>query len=81
VEKKNRYELEIIKLGLLIKELRMKESITQEHLSTLCEVDVRTIQRIEKGEQNITISLFFELAKALNITPQTLVTEIFTENK
>jgi transcriptional regulator with XRE-family HTH domain len=81
VEKKNRYELEIFKLGLLIKELRMKERITQEHLSTLCEVDVRTIQRIEKGKQNITISLLFELAKALNITPQNLVTEIFTENK
>lgn len=76
---KNRYEAEIIRLGLIIKELRIKEKITQEHLSTLCEVDVRTIQRIEKGKQNITISLLFSLAKALNIKADILLSKIFQE--
>lgn len=76
----NRYKLEIIKLGLLIKELRIKEKITQLHLSTLCGVDIRTIQRIEKGEQNITISLLFSLADALKIKPSILIDKIFSEN-
>jgi len=77
---KNKYELEIIKLGLLIKELRRKEKITQEQLSTLCNVDVRTIQRIEKGKQNITISLLFTIADALKIESSTLIHKIFSEN-
>lgn len=73
---KNRYETEVIKLGLTIKELRIKEKITQEDLSTLCEVDVRTIQRIEKGKQNITISLLFSLADGLNIKADLLLSRI-----
>ena len=77
---KNKYELEIIKLGLLIKELRGKEKITQEQLSTLCNVDVRTIQRIEKGKQNISISLLFSIADSLKIESGTLISKIFSEN-
>ncbi|GAA3727757.1 hypothetical protein GCM10022422_06980 [Flavobacterium ginsengisoli] len=77
---KNKYELEIVRLGILIKELRQKESITQEQLSTLCNVDVRTIQRIEKGEQNISISLLFSIADALKIESAALISKIFLEN-
>lgn len=77
---KNKYELEIVRLGALIKELRQKESITQEQLSTLCNVDVRTIQRIEKGEQNISISLLFSIADELKIESATLISKIFSEN-
>ncbi|PWB26555.1 hypothetical protein DCO46_06020 [Flavobacterium sp. HTF] len=76
--KNNKYESEIIKLGLLIKELRVKEKITQEQLSTLCNVDVRTIQRIEKGKQNITISLLFSIADSLKIESSTLISKIFS---
>lgn len=77
---KNKYELEIVRLGILIKELRQKDSITQEQLSTLCNVDVRTIQRIEKGEQNISISLLFSIADALKIESAVLISKIFSEN-
>ena len=76
----NRYKLEIIKLGLLIKELRIKEKITQLHLSTLCGVDIRTIQRIEKGEQNVSVSLLFSIANALKIESSILINKIFSEN-
>ncbi|GAA6768318.1 hypothetical protein AAFH68_42710 [Flavobacterium sp. CGRL1] len=74
----NKYESEIIKLGILIKELREKENINQEQLSTLCNVDVRTIQRIEKGKQNITISLLFTIADALKIESSILISKIFS---
>jgi transcriptional regulator with XRE-family HTH domain len=79
VEKK-KYELELVRLGLLIGELRRKEKITQEQLSTLCNVDVRTIQRIEKGNQNITISLLFSIADSLKIESSILIGKIFSEN-
>lgn len=81
MEKNNKYETEIIRLGLLIKDIRLNLKITQEHLSTLCEVDVRTIQRLERGKQNISISLLFSIAEALNIKPNTLLDYVFNENK
>nr|WP_155079020.1 helix-turn-helix transcriptional regulator [Flavobacterium sp. MC2016-06] len=64
----------------MIGELRRKEKITQEQLSTLCNVDVRTIQRIEKGKQNITISLLFSIADSLKIESSILIGKIFSEN-
>ena len=76
----NKYQKEIIRLGLLIKEIRIKEKISQEDLSTLCGVDVRTIQRIEKGEQNITITLLFLIADSLKIEPSELISKIFSKN-
>ncbi|MGN7810583.1 helix-turn-helix domain-containing protein [Flavobacterium sp. 22076] len=78
--KNEKYKLEIIRLGLLIKVLRVKEKITQEQLSILCNVDVRTIRRIEKGQQNITISLLFTIADALKIESSILISKIFSEN-
>lgn len=37
-------------LGLRIAELRIQNSMTQKELADLCNVDIRTIQRIESGE-------------------------------
>jgi transcriptional regulator with XRE-family HTH domain len=37
-------------LGIRIFELRVKNSMTQKELADLCNVDIRTIQRIETGE-------------------------------
>jgi DNA-binding XRE family transcriptional regulator len=76
----NRYKLETVRLGLLIKELRIKEKITQQQLAILCNVDRKTIYRIEKGEQNITISLLFSLADSLKIESGILINKIFSEN-
>ncbi|OXA96357.1 hypothetical protein B0A66_01470 [Flavobacterium hercynium] len=70
----------MVRLGLLIKELREKEKITQEQLSRLCNVDIRTVQRIEKGKQNISISLLFSLADSLKIKSSVLVSQMFSEN-
>lgn len=80
MEKKNKYEIEIIRLGIVVKDLRLNLKITQEHLSTLCEVDVRTIQRFENGKQNISISLLFSLAEALNVKPDILLSYVFKES-
>ena len=37
-------------LGIMIAELRIQNSMTQKELADLCNVDIRTIQRIESGE-------------------------------
>ena len=50
-------------LGLKIAELRKKKGWTQEELVIKCNLNVRTLQRIESGEVNprsYTIKLIFE---------------------
>lgn len=78
---KNKYELEIVKLSSLVKELRDKQMISQEQLAVLCDVDVRTIQRIEKGTQNISIRLLFSIAESLKIKPHILVNKMFSHEE
>lgn len=70
---KSKYESELRRLGLRIKKLRTQQNITQETLSAICDLDVRTIQRIEKGQQNITLSVLFNIAKALKVKAYELI--------
>ena len=74
---KNSYESEVILLGSIIRRIRLEKGMTQEHLSTLCDVDVRTIQRIEKGKQNLSFRLLFAIADALETRPDILISKIF----
>lgn len=70
---KSKYDKELKVLGLKIKELRTDLKITQENLASECDLDVRTIQRIEKGQQNVTFSVIFDLSKTLKINPDELI--------
>ena len=47
---KHAYASQLKKLGKKIKKSRLSKKLTQQKLADLCEVDIRTIQRIEKGE-------------------------------
>jgi len=47
--------------------------MTQSHLATLCDIDIRSIQRIEKGQQNISVSLLFLIAESLEISAQLII--------
>jgi transcriptional regulator with XRE-family HTH domain len=64
VNKKFPFEIELV--GKRIRLLRLENQMTQSHLATMCDVDIRTIQRIEKGQQNISLALLFSLVIALN---------------
>ena len=44
--------LRLIKLGDFIKEVRQSKNYTQQVLSELADIDIRTLQRIEKGQLN-----------------------------
>ena len=47
--------------------------MTQQSLSDFCDVDIRTIQRIEVGEQNVALTLIMAIADALEINLSELV--------
>lgn len=41
--------------------------MTQQLLSDLCNIDIRTVQRIEKGEYGMGLHLLFAIADAFEI--------------
>ncbi|MBN8697403.1 MAG: helix-turn-helix transcriptional regulator [Bacteroidetes bacterium] len=65
---KKAYKQELKQLGKKIKAIRLSQKMTQEALADLCEIDVRTIQRIEKGENGIGINILFAISEALKIS-------------
>jgi len=67
------YTSEITKLGRKIKKLRQTVGLTQQQLADLCEVDIRTIQRVEKGEFGSGLHLIYALANAFEITASELL--------
>jgi transcriptional regulator with XRE-family HTH domain len=60
-------------IGSTIRNLRLQKKMTQSHLATLCDIDIRSIQRIEKGQQNISVSLLFLIAESLEISAQLII--------
>lgn len=67
------YTSEIKRLGKHIKVLRESKKITQQNLAGFCEVDIRTIQRIEKGEFGMSLHILFAIAEALNVSADELL--------
>jgi DNA-binding XRE family transcriptional regulator len=43
--------------------------LTQQGLADFCQVDIRTIQRVETGEYNFKLDLLLSICKALGVTP------------
>ena len=64
-------QLEIF--GKEVKRLRRKHTITQQELAAKCDIDVRTIQRIEKGEHAVSLTILLALAKSFKLTPSELM--------
>lgn len=62
------YASQLKKLGKKIKKLRLSKKLTQQKLADDCEVDVRTIQRIEKGEHGVGLHIVFALADAFEMS-------------
>ena len=74
------YRLRLIKLGSKIKEIRQAQNLTQSTLSDLAEIDIRTIQRLEKGDMNLSLNIFIAIIKSLNIDATEIIDEISNES-
>lgn len=75
------YSQEIKKLGSKIKRLRLEKKLTQINLAAFCDIDVRTVQMIERGELNMSLKIFFSIADSLHISPEELILNETLENK
>lgn len=60
-------------IGANIRRLRTKSSVTQEQLAEMARLDRRYLQRIEKGEVNLTIDTLASLADVLGVSPASLL--------
>ncbi len=61
------------RFGIKLKELRLKNGLSQEKLANLAEIDRTYLPGIEKGERNVSLSIIEKLAIALGIE----ITEFF----
>ena len=70
-----------MKIGQVIKELRIKKGLTQEDLAQETELSARTIQRIENGEVDPRAYSLQMIAKALDVDFSLFVEDGFNESK
>ena len=66
----------------MFKEYRIKRKLTQEQLSSLTNLDTRTIQRIENGERTPSVESLSKIVKALKIEDEDIIKYIkdYTKN-
>ena len=64
-----------VKFGHRIKELRLKQNISQEELAELCSLHRTYISDIERCNRNVSIDNIEKIAKALHITASDLLKE------
>ena len=69
---KNNFEKELKRIGQQIKEIRLEKKLTQLTLASSCDVDIRTIQRIEKGSYNMSLKILLLISYSLEINPSDL---------
>ena len=59
--------------GKNLKRIRESKGYSLRSLSYECNIDYSDIGKIERGETNITLLTFFQLAEALKVSPAELV--------
>lgn len=67
------FDNDLKQFGDGVKSIRKTKKITQLQLASLCDVDVRTIQRIEKGEFNPSLRVLTRIANAFEMTLSGLI--------
>ena len=66
-------ELFIINFGVHVRQIREKNSMSQQDLANDCNISKRQIGRIERGEINTTLGTIISIANAFQIEPKELL--------
>lgn len=62
--------------GKVLRELRKEKKVSQEKLAELCELDRTYISLLERNLRQPTLSTFFRIAKALQISSTEFIFKI-----
>jgi transcriptional regulator with XRE-family HTH domain len=63
----------IISIGLKIREIRKAKGLTQETLANMCDIEESTLNRIELGKANTSLTHIKSIADALQVSPKELL--------
>jgi DNA-binding XRE family transcriptional regulator len=80
-EMEMQYRSEVKKFGLEVKRLRRLAKLTQQQLAYKCDMDIRTVQRIERGDSGVGLYILFAIAEAFNLTPSQLLQGVTHKHK
>ena len=61
------------RLAANMRMLRASRGVTQQQLADVVDMDVRHLQRIERGEVDVSLTLFLAIAEGLAVAPQALL--------
>ncbi len=64
--------------GDVLREARLRASLSQEALAMECELDRTFISMLERGQRQPSLSTIFALSDALGIRPSTLLKKVET---
>ena len=70
------FENDLKQFGTEIKTVRKSKKITQLQLASLCDIDIRSIQRIEKGEFNPSLRVLIRIANAFEMSLSSLIKQV-----
>ncbi|MDI3284945.1 helix-turn-helix transcriptional regulator [Polyangium sp. 15x6] len=59
-------------IGANVRRLRLSRGFTQEQLAEASELDLRFLQRVERGQTNVGVAVVVALADALGVPPAKL---------
>jgi transcriptional regulator with XRE-family HTH domain len=63
-----------LRLGAVVKEIRLKQHLTQQQVADKCGVDIRYIGALERGERNNpTLEIIIGIASVLGLKPSELL--------
>lgn len=62
-----------VEIGKRIQEVRKQKGLSQTELAKMLDKSLRTVQKYESGEIEVSIAMINELAKKLNTTPTYLI--------
>lgn len=71
---------ELQRFGANLKEIRLRNSLSQEKLAFSVELDRSYISDIERGKRNVSLINILKLSKALNVHPKELFDYIGVDN-
>jgi transcriptional regulator with XRE-family HTH domain len=78
---KNYFEAELKRIGQRIRRIRLAKKLTQSSLASSCDVDIRTIQRIEKGTFNMSLKILYLISDSFEMNPSELLNKNDIDNK
>lgn len=64
-------------LGEHIRKLRLQKGLSQEALAEGADIHRNFLGEIERGQKGMPLETLFRLSRALDVTPQSIITAIY----